>query len=551
MSIAPKRQRSQSPHPEEPPAKRQAGFTVAAPVKPGDLQEVNTEPVKKEAVLVPLGTIASLPPELMTAIFDLVVPPNNFLRARPCSFKSKCDETNRAWRKSIEVKMTLIRVCRDWYWIGRLLLYRYITLLDTRSLDLLWWSFHANPDLGQLVHGLSFMFSVEPLMFGEDKSYQDMTDILSLCPRLARVNFSPCYKYPVRPQNVLPPVPSSVTSLEIGSHIRLKDTAPAMLRQTCSQLRELRVPLDPHAGDSLVSFQFSFPHLQTLHLTCVGHRSHRTAPKILTANWKMPQLKRLTFGIGEGVIPEDPIALYAEYSHVLRIHGRELEYLQFPDCGTRGVEEERTYGSLIALCPVVQHVVLPSWALPYMEDDEVFPSVRSLDLWRVLDFEDIDRKHWPNAETIRRLDTALTDIIFDPPDALHPCAQWKKLRWPGVELLNLQCSGISNVLNMSQREEPKVQAAPPPQRNDPPPIPWNGRALLISESDSEEMEVDASDSDDGSEVDDTGADEEAHPAPSHTPALRRGLRRFLQATMPKQMFSRFERAVLGLVLPSA
>jgi hypothetical protein len=423
---------------------------------------------------------------------------------------------------------------------GRPLLYRDVTILDSLSLDALWWTFHNNPDIGQLVRGLSFMFCVKKSLFREEKSCQDMAEILALCPRVARVDFLPPFypAYGSDPSDIFPTIPSSVTSLSIGSHIHLKDLGSTLLRQSCKQLQELRIPLDAHAGEYLASLQFSFPHLHTLHLTCDGTFAKR-APWMLTFNWKMPQLRRVTFRTRDCDISRDPAGLVAIYSGFLRIHGRKLTFLQFPDCPEPRHEEENNYGKLLALCPALRHVVLPAWAT--MDDDHVFPSVRSLDLWGVRASEAVDMTHWPNVETVRRLDGGLKDVILDLPVALDPRVQWRKLAWPGVALLNLERKGVSNVLDVGRVKEDELRRLAVERRREI--FPWDERAASSASSSDSESEGDEADADaDGNgesnaEGEPDAADGEGEDNPQL--GLRPTLRRLLQATMPERVFARF------------
>ncbi|KAF7348755.1 Carbohydrate esterase family 1 and carbohydrate-binding module family 1 protein [Mycena venus] len=456
---------------EGPPRKRRAPNHIVGRSIPGSTSRKRRKSTARK-------TINSLPTEILMEIFEMAVPPDYFLRGKPRYFGGPVrPKPGIAWRESMTTKRTIVSVCKTWCSIGRRLLYRDVTILDLPSLSALSWTLRTgNPDLGGLVRGLSFFFRT--VRDRDDWAAMYINAFLPLCTRVRRVDF---YAYGgswYPPANIFtfPILPSSVTSLGIGFHARLADFGTDMLQQTAHRLQELRVPFEALAGEKFASLKLSLPRLRTLQLACSGHHSERAS----LADWTMPQLRRVTF------------RTWPEWTGMppLRRH----------DDGQPSLEEELDYGKLLALCPALQHVVLPSWAA--MDAGQAFPTVRWLDLWCATDapaadgtpeneiaLPSPDLTHWPNVERIRRFDVALRDTILDLPAALDP-----RVRWGGDDAA-------------------RYGLEPLPSENAP-------GDPSSANADSDE------------------AGEEGRPRP----VLRPGLRRFLRATMPKRLFARFERA---------
>ncbi|KAJ7726779.1 hypothetical protein B0H16DRAFT_263548 [Mycena metata] len=506
---------------EEPSAKRHAGFRLFRTFQLGTSQP---------ETMVPKKTITDLPPEIIEMVFEMVFPPYS-LRARPRGYE--CGPTNYGWRKTLAGKMAIMSVCRAWSLSGRPFLYRDITILSRRGLDALWWTFHHNHDLGRLVRSLSFVFSAVPAtIFSEDRSCRDMADILTLCLLVKRLDFLPdAGGYSLT--EPLPIIPSTITSLTLGSHIGFAQMRFALMPQTCDRLQELCITLEDHPSKDFIESPMSFARLHTLQLTCRG-RCEDCVPNILTAAWDMPQLKRVIFRRPESLLWDgDP---FPEYTCFLERHGLRLEYLEFPDCGP---PEGQDFGSLLILCPVLQHLVLPASAR--IGEEYKFPTVRWLDVWCTREDDAVDPTPWPNVDTIRRLDPQLLKVILDLPRACDPRSRWEQqLVWPGLALLKVERDGISHLLQPDEAEKGRMS------------IDWNEDA-----DDGEAVDVetlpdpwDEYNSSRSGESSDTECDVLEEEPTEPEPVLRPGLRRLLQVTMPKRVFARLERVLLDLVVPS-
>ncbi|KAF8217436.1 hypothetical protein K438DRAFT_1952324 [Mycena galopus ATCC 62051] len=491
--------------------------------------------------------INTLPPEILMEIFDLTLPPRGFLRARPFSQDLQRPKPHSAWRQSMDMNRAIIPVCKMWCQLGRRLLYRDVTILDLHGLNALWWAIYENPSLGLLVRSLSFMFAIDGR---DDGSCEDIGYIILKCPRVQRVDLFPfggSYPPHARSRSYPFPAPPTVTSLGIGSHVRLWDFAGALVQNCSAHLQELRIPLAALLGSHWISLRASLPQLHTIQVTCSGSYCQPIPPRRLAANWKMPQLKRVTFRTRDAEhTPEETEGLLGEYKHFLQLYGQNVEYLQFPDVGDPMIDAERNYGPVLALCPLLQHVVLPIWATC----DRVFSTVKQLDLWCSSAAEEVDRAPWPNVEIIRRFDVALRDFILDAPVALDARAEWDTSQFviTGLSLVKLERNKMSDIVHIARLKdfEGGGDAIADGAAEDE----QVALALMQDDSDSSSSDEDSDSEPDSDEPNMGNDDGDLEEGDGPRPKLKPGLRRFLQATMPKRVFIRFERAVLGMVVPA-
>ncbi|KAJ7302791.1 hypothetical protein DFH08DRAFT_826257 [Mycena albidolilacea] len=372
-----KRQRSQSPEHEERPRKRHARNTG---------NNTLTE-------ITPQTTITSLPTEILTEIFELAVPPDHFLRARAMSTATGIyrPKPHSAWRESMAIKLAIPSVCRSWCSIGRRLLYRDITILDLTALHTLWAAFSSNRLLAGHVSSLKFMVYLNGKRPRRDKSsIRTIGQLIQCCPRLQRLDLFPYGgSYPPSPSSsdalAFPTLPRNVTSLSLGSHVRIWDFGTVILRHSAPHLKELRISFAALAGTEFVALPLSLPNLHTLEITCNGVSVAPTPTEQPRARWDMPQLRRVTFRQRDSLAGY-PLDLYTEYAYVLALYGARLEYLHLPDCGfdvgAHHVEPEWEYGALLAMCPALEHVVFPAMALAEICGEKMsFPSVKWIDMW--------------------------------------------------------------------------------------------------------------------------------------------------------------------------
>ncbi|KAJ7154469.1 hypothetical protein C8R46DRAFT_1356541 [Mycena filopes] len=518
---SPKRQRSHTLSlEEEPPAKRHAASEIR-----GSGTSSDQSPPAAEGVVVTKTTIADLPPEILALIFQEVFPPYSLQAKHPALEL----ETNRAWRGALNAKKTLMFVCKAWCSIARPFLYRDITILSLRGLDALWWTLYHDPSLGYLIRGLTFTFDVAPetIFSPQDKSRGDMEDIVGRCRHLNRLDFFPAGERGYCPGGPLPYIPPSVTSLGFNSLVDSAQLRFALSPWTCDRLRELRmIFVNPiHGVEKMTSEPepMSFAKLHTLHLLCNS--------TCLTSGWEMPKLRRVIFH-------RSPTDCWTEYLCFLRDHGPRLEYLEFADREREG-DWACDYEALLKLCPRLQHVVLPACARSRISVGTTFPSLRRVDFWwgrsqdEDGDADDlVDRKPWPNVETIRYLDRALAGLIPDLPRACDPRDSGelqRGLAWPGLAVLKrAEGDGVeAHVLLPTEEEIAEAGGMGIQWRED-------DDALLV-DHDPQPEACDLEESDDESGEDEHGPGEEE---PADEPqALLGPVRRILWQAMPQRVFA--------------
>ncbi|KAJ7155064.1 hypothetical protein C8R46DRAFT_1296156 [Mycena filopes] len=514
---SPKRQRSHSLSLEEAPrAKRHAGSEIRA-----------QSPPAAEDVVVTKTTITDLPPEILALIFQEVFPPYSLQAKHPALEL----ETNRAWRGALNAKKTLMFVCRAWCSIARPFLYRDITIPSLRGLDALWWTLHHDNSLGYLIRGLTFTFDVAPesIFSPEDKSRRDMQDIVARCRHLNRLDFFPAGERGYCPEAPLPYIPPSVNSLGFNSLVNSAQLRVALRPWTCDRLHELRIifidPIDGHEKMTSEPEPMSFAKLDTLHLLCNG--------TCLTSGWEMPKLRRVIFH-------RSPTDCWTEYLCFLRDHGPRLEYLEFADREHEG-DWPCDYEALLKLCPRLQHVVLPAYLRNRISEGTTFPSLRRVDFWWGRTGQDgdggddpvaMDRKPWPNVETIRHLDRALADLIPDLPRACDPrdSGEGCSLAWPRLAVLKRQGDVVeAHVLLPTEEEIAEAGGMGIQWRED------DDDGLVVHPQ-PEAWGVEESDADDEPGEDDE-PEEDGVPAADEPQSMLGPVRRILWQAMPQRVFA--------------
>ncbi|KAJ7478310.1 hypothetical protein FB451DRAFT_1365881 [Mycena latifolia] len=367
----------------------------------------------------------SMPPEILDYIFELLLPPAGILC--PAS-DSDSEELNPFWQRSMLAKRTIVSVCRAWYTVGLSFLYRHIALANTSQIAALYRTLATHPELGKRVRCITFMSSLDVELFCEETAHEDMARIFELCPQLTRVND-------------LPPPPTERPWGYEHPH-------------PCERLEELW--LDTDHNPALDTLALAFPRLHTLHLTCGSARTKALA------RWDMPRLRRLTF-----LFAEDTWAArgtYKEYKRILALHGRNLEYLAFPDRYPLA-SRPPDLGPLLALCPTVRHLVAP---VGYSLSRHVHPSVQRLDLWYGVLPDDEEpvpsevlhdefraasaKKHFPSLVGTRTLQRALLPFFTDLARAVGPHARgdWRWALAPGLAVTQEDRGDICHVVWMDK-----------------------------------------------------------------------------------------------------
>ncbi|KAJ7190281.1 hypothetical protein GGX14DRAFT_701852 [Mycena pura] len=513
-----KRRRSQSPHPEQP----------------GDVR----------------SSLSTLPNELLLAIVEMAIVPNHLLRTRTSSLSN---ETTDAWHQNTTTKRWLVLVCKRWYRLCIQLLYRDVAIIDWRALTSFYRTLYKNPTLGQYVHAIAFMFSLDVLpLFYEDNAFPDMACILELCPKVARVAFLPSQCLSMM-QNIFikhwqcdyfPIPPASVTALTIGSHLDFAFAAP-VLRACCSRLRELCVPYSGRPAE-IHELSLEFPHLHTLQLTHVTDwgvegtvHDWLDGGQKIAGGWHMPCLKRVTFG-GRNDLPG--------FRAFLARHGRTLEYVEFSPAPLAATAPNEL--ALLALCPAATHVVLPARVAadtppspsPSTAPHDTFPAVRILDFWNTDMRAALDvpaRRRWPNADVVRSLDPTLGHVLRDVPGAFDACVRPGDAVYSALGAVQAVRGGVAHVVCL---ERARAEARK-----------W------ASEDEDEDSDADSAEGDeDGAEATSEAGDGLVDEAVGRSAvgSTRPGgltgpqpLQLFFRGTIPGGVFSRLERAVLRLLVP--
>ncbi|KAJ7093415.1 hypothetical protein B0H15DRAFT_158012 [Mycena belliarum] len=442
-----KRRRSESPgEVQDPPAKR---FAVAAP------------PESRRSPSVVTRASPALPTEILQMIFEFALPPQNLLRVSASDSKT----LNPAWRQSLSDKAAIVLVSRDWYYSGSPFLYRHVKLTDVRHIDALYQTLTAKPYLGGFVRCISFMSSIEIELFREDTPHEDMARIFELCPALTRVNDLPpprvCsadpYDQALYPATPFPTLPPTVTALRIGPHRALPEILD-ILRESCSRLEVLSIDV---RDCGTLDIPLTFPRLRTLCL-----ETATAVPKL--NNWTMPQLRHLSFR-AHPRNARRPASRRPNYIPFVSRHGRDLSYLALPPAPPAPAPAPALapalapapapalphapapapvpeLGRLLALCPHLTHVVLPSRCT--FAPVHKLPPIEAVDLW-----DDappiaglpagLDDAEGPGPDgpccsitRVRVLDPALARVINDPARAtgLDAPGDWSWAVVPGLVL---------------------------------------------------------------------------------------------------------------------
>lgn len=265
--------------------------------------------------------------------------------------------------------------------------------------------------------------------------HPDLTQILNFCPTVKIFNHLP--PFPPPKPFPFPALPSTVTSLKLSIH----DTLSAIygtLQQCCAQLEDLSV--HSHDDEMFDAPKLSFPRLHTLHLTLTGS----TSVQSFSTEWDMPRLQRLTFN---ALYINTNSNLIPNYYHILAVHGRSLKYVAFYRGST-----VTDFAPLLAMCPVVEHVVLPP--NHYVDPHRTFPLIKWVDIWSpgkpksTNDYRECSS--YPHIEgPVRFLDTALVPLMDDVPRAFAPGARgdWA-LTFPGLSVRQDESDGVITIQPM-------------------------------------------------------------------------------------------------------
>ncbi|KAJ6485333.1 hypothetical protein C8R47DRAFT_536823 [Mycena vitilis] len=372
----------------------------------------------------------NLPLELLQLIFKEALPSEDLLD--PSLYRGP----NSAWCSAMVTKRSLVLVSKDWYFHTIRFLYRSIVIRRPTAIVPLLETLTATPKLGELVRSITMTSYFLPHFM--TKVFYPMQQILDLCPNVKAVHDLPPFALPLRYD--FPSLPPTVTSIKL-SPFDYSDDILLILQRSCTVLEELWLMAEDE--DRFDSRSLVFPRLRKLTLTIGGTLTEpRAALETFATRWDMPQLTELTL-CAVASIDHPPLA--NDYRHILALHGQKLKYLAFPQ-----IDEERAhmneFGGLLALCPAVKHLVLPSYAV--VSGRSVRPKLKQLDHWYLNTPLPADSDRllltFPDLDGYRRLDTALGVAIADLPHVIDPCmrGEWH-LSIPGLAMS--QTMGVDGV----------------------------------------------------------------------------------------------------------
>ncbi|KAK7046992.1 hypothetical protein R3P38DRAFT_2458979, partial [Favolaschia claudopus] len=360
--------------------------------------------------------IHSIPTELLLEIFDMALPMDNFLRARPIVSDRRVAELNEAWRKSVATKKAISVVCKRWYIIGCTILYRDITLVSIESVFSLSATLRTDSSLATHTCSLTFLFfPTDQQMYRPEieNCVEQVEAVVKACKHATRVEICPFNAVFPRvcsmpsSSSIATALPSNITFLALGWHVQDQVFAGPMLQESCSRLQELSVFVE-------VLFRryeqrLVFPHLHTLRLTSNG--------------------SLVAFYLPDDVLPAPHLTF--------RLHDRRHAVSQQHN------SEETNLVALLQKCRNLIHVVLPSWARDSLVSQNAdsdaavkFRTVKHVDVWRAIEtsrnaelqnplWTGILASRFPNAKTLRRMDGILQHVFLEAlPRVLHPSLRW-------------------------------------------------------------------------------------------------------------------------------
>ncbi|KAJ7054760.1 hypothetical protein C8F01DRAFT_1162849 [Mycena amicta] len=305
---------------------------------------------------------------------------------------------NSAWCYAMAMKRSLTLVCKHWSSVMVKFLYRDIVIRRTPQLFRLAETIATNPNLGKDVRN----FKIQCYVQKQDAELvtEALANIWAKCPKLAKVSRLLPFEVPVR--YTLPMPPASVTSLTIGPG-ETADFVSNLLQASCGQLHELSLPATDSAEYDL---PLDFPKLKNLHVAFDRKRgednSHLPSISTFATKWSMPELKRLRITT---TMDYDCHFVHRDYAHLLRYHGKRLEYLEFPNLHSHWIilrdDILDDYEPHLRRCENLKHVVLPMHHVLHsvptsMSGDRVqeyLHGIVRVDIWHT-DIHDEQQQPW-------------------------------------------------------------------------------------------------------------------------------------------------------------
>ncbi|KAF7321981.1 F-box domain-containing protein [Mycena kentingensis (nom. inval.)] len=348
----------------------------------------------------PRVSAAELPHEILLLILRNCLAPEWLLRG------IREPSPSSLYQQDMAMKSALSLVCKGWSPVAEELLYGHVHLRSIGQVVAFARSLEARPALGGLVLRLDLGCFVPR---GYRTIFQaESTRILDLCPRLAHFGFVPVFlldhNNPELPHPLLPPLGSSITSLEIsGAADSTGETGPLMLLRL--QLLILRLPLSSTIWPNV---SMEFPVLEELFF-----RVHTIPPTPADGElkWTTPALRTLA------IISDDALPSRRTWQRwtptILKAVGKGITTLSLTYSAA-----DFTLGDITQSCPRLQHLVITATARgrqlappPLLVSKH--PTVRFLDIWchplfapptlNVPDVEQV-KADFPSLEIYRFLD---------------------------------------------------------------------------------------------------------------------------------------------------
>lgn len=330
-----------------------------------------------------------LPTEIWTLIFERAIPQHTLFDT------SLSVVTQSSWCKTLQLMKSIVLVCRTWYHIGVIFLYKYICIRRFPRLEQLRTAL-VGPSLqplGQLVKSLDINCYIPDEHLSRFNAY--VREVMDVCPFLTSFGYcSPCD---------LPP-----STLQSGSlppritHLRLDSTV--YYDRLLSILHELRGSLlvfCMHARNlqMVALVRVSLPSLQTL--SVIHSYSKREVGALdMTRNWDMPALQQLTIWSNSFAHDNYPghtitdVRIEDAIISFVSTHGQGLLHLHI---GIHYFLFHATRFQLVLQhCPLLERLIIhPSTfrRIHWMVDRLFHPKLRWIDFTHYLH----DKPHFPDS----------------------------------------------------------------------------------------------------------------------------------------------------------
>ena len=286
---------------------------------------------------------------------------------------------NSPWSKALRLKKSIISVSRAWYDAGVSLLYEDTCIRRiAQNFDLLQ-TLKLSAKLGSLKLVRSFEIQCYvPLNISEEFNLC-LNFVLDRFPRLSTFTFSSPCGLPSSAL-VLPPL-TDITHLRLSAAHLGYSAVIGVLNHVKSSMRSLQLSLGDdqlEVTDEIARQDVTLPALETLALA--------TSTMILqlgyiTAHWKMPSLRRLTFSslsVVSGGLQTNPLPLL----RLLEGHGSHLTFLHISIC--RFTLTGALLSHMADHCPRLEYLIIypgifsrASWR----DDSLLHSNVRWLFVW--------------------------------------------------------------------------------------------------------------------------------------------------------------------------